>query len=72
MTKMTKKKMVCLSEEQYSDLVRAKAKHEYETGTRLSGLGAAIALFAGLYLLGKGRKEQAEQQLGERRGIKPR
>jgi len=59
---VTKSKMVRLNEQQYSDLIRAKATHELETGRKLSGFGAAIAILASAYLLSKRQPQQGSNQ----------
>ena len=46
-------KMVCLSEDEYKELVRARGKYEYETGEKTSGFGDFIKFVAGLYIAGK-------------------
>jgi len=49
----TRKKTICLSEDEYRKLVQARGKYEHETGEKTSGFGEFIAFVAGLYLLNK-------------------
>jgi len=58
-------KMVCLSEEEYKALVKARGKYEYETGEKTSGFGDLVKLLAILYIGGK-FVESLNQQQGER------
>lgn len=65
---MARRRTICLNDCEYEALLKAKAKHELESGTRLDGFGAAVALLAGLYLLGRFQQEQSGQQ-GENRPL---
>ncbi len=58
-------KMVCLSDDEYQALVRARGKHEYHTGQKASGFGELIMLLAGLYLADKFFKSSNVQERRE-------
>jgi hypothetical protein len=60
----SRKKTVCLSEEEYQKLVRARGKHELETGQKTSGFGEFIAFLGSLYLLDKFLKEKKRRPKG--------
>ncbi len=47
----SRKKTICLSEDEYQALVRARGKHEYATGKKSAGFGEFVAFLGGLYLL---------------------
>lgn len=57
----SRKKTICLSEDEYRKLVQARGKYEHETGQKTSGFGEFIALVAGLYLLDKFLKERSRR-----------
>jgi hypothetical protein len=57
--------MVCLSDNEYQALVRARGKHEYQTGQKASGFGELIMLLAGLYLADKFLKSPNGQERRE-------
>lgn len=54
----SRKKTICLSDEEYQALVRARGKHEHETGQKTAGFGEFVAFLGGLYLLDKLLKEK--------------
>lgn len=56
-----RKKTICLSEDEYRRLVRARGKYEHETGQKTGGFGEFIAFVVGLYLLDKFLKERNRQ-----------
>jgi hypothetical protein len=56
-----RKKTICLSEDEYRELVQARGKYEYETGQKTTGFGEFIAFIVGLYLLDKFLKERNSQ-----------
>ena len=49
----SRKKTICLSEEEYQELVRARGKHEYTTGKKSAGFGEFVAILGALYLADK-------------------
>ena len=58
----SRKKTICLSEEEYQELVRARGKHEHETGQKTAGFGEFVAFLGGLYLLDKFIKEKNQRE----------
>ncbi len=58
----SRKKTICLSEEEYQALVRARGKREHETGQKTAGFGEFVAFLGGLYLLDKFLKERNQQR----------
>lgn len=58
----TRRKTICLSEEEYRKLVQARGKYEYQTGQKTSGFGEFIAFVVGLYLFDKFLKEKNRQE----------
>ena len=58
----SRKKTICLSEEEYQALVRARGKHEHETGQKTAGFGEFVAFLGGLYLLDKFVKEKNQRE----------
>ena len=60
----SRKKTICLSEEEYQQLVRARGKHEHKTGQKTSGFGEFVAFLGGLYLLDKFLKEKERRPKG--------
>ncbi len=57
----SRKKTICLSEEEYEQLVRARGKHELKTGQKTAGFGEFVAFLGGLYLLDKYMKEKSKK-----------
>lgn len=60
----SRKKTICLSEEEYKELVRARGKHEHETGHKNAGFGEFVAFLGGLYLLDKFMKGKNQKPKG--------
>lgn len=60
-TQRKRNKMVCLSDDEYQALVRARGKYEHETGQKTSGFGEFIAFVVGLYLLDKFLKARNQE-----------
>lgn len=60
----SRKKTICLSEEEYQELVRARGKHEFATGKKSAGFGEFVGFLGGLYLLDKLVKAKIEKPGG--------
>jgi len=56
-----RKKTICLNEDEYRRLVKARGKYEHETGQRTGGFGQFVAFVMGLYLLDKSLKGKNSQ-----------
>lgn len=57
----SRKKTICLSEDEYRKLVQARGKFEHETGQKTNGFGQFIAFVVGLYLLNKFLEDRGQQ-----------
>ncbi len=60
----SRKKTICLSEDEYQALVRARGKHEHMTGQKTAGFGEFVAFLGGLYLLDKLMKTNTQKPRG--------
>ena len=58
----TRRRTICLSEDEYRKLVQARGKYEYQTGQKTSGFGEFIAFVVGLYLFDKFLKEKNRRE----------